>query len=94
MERQFKNRTPKQRRGYVTRVPSISRVVSSARRYRQSLGGVMIVPPTPGTENLISKNIQQVRANMVKEIGQEAYDERIMKSNQEFEKITGLKVHS
>lgn len=76
-----------------TSVPSISRLVSSSRRYKQCLGRVMIVPPTPGTEHLISQNTQQVRANMIKEIGQEAYDERITKSNQEFEKITCLKVH-
>lgn len=85
MERQlkktFKSRTPKLRRVNTSRM-------AYGFRTRRSLGGVMIVPPKPGTEKLIDQEMKKIRAGYIEKMGgQTEYDNQMKKVNEEFKAL-------
>ncbi|MCP3746771.1 hypothetical protein [Paenibacillus sp. A3M_27_13] len=83
LKRAFKSRAPKQQRFHA------SRVALNVRRVRHTLGGVMIVPPPPGSERLIDREMKKIRAVYIKEMGQAGCDNHVKKVNEEFKNLLG-----
>ncbi|GIP08192.1 hypothetical protein J1TS5_03620 [Paenibacillus macerans] len=66
---------------YTARSFAGSSLISASRK----TGGVMIIPPAPGTEEKIKSEMKQLRAQLKEKLGEERYDRR-MKNADDFYK--------
>ncbi|MEF2966799.1 hypothetical protein V3851_13235 [Paenibacillus sp. M1] len=84
--------------GLPTRISGAAATYTTKRKINKtnpsSNHGVMIVPPSHDIRCLIDQDMKRIQSDLIKEIGQEAYDKRRTEANEEFERLTGMKVRS
>lgn len=58
------------------------------RRSRPALySGVLIAPPTDNQREQIKADMKRIRSQMIEDLGQDAYDERLKSSNEKFKSL-------